>query len=129
MSAHLMGHTSLAEMVSTHVDVYRNLLKKALADAPPPTHDTDDASYYRHELHALVDIEAACMIEMGRSEGEATSAAAPSIKPERLRELLCRFRGFVIANATQWKIRTNDGQPTNHHNPIWAEIAEAVDNP
>ncbi|KIU33276.1 hypothetical protein SR39_13640 [Methylobacterium radiotolerans] len=41
----------------------------------------------------------------------------------RLKDLLERFRDFVSERAKQWD--TSKG-PCNHHNPIWAEIAEAL---
>ena len=65
MNEHLKGHKSLAEMVSTHIYAYRTLLENARDGAAAPSHETDDASYYQHELFALDDIEAACAIEMG----------------------------------------------------------------
>jgi hypothetical protein len=36
--------------------------------------------------------------------------------------LLWKFREFTIRNATQWTLGSN------HHNPIWAEVAEALDS-
>jgi hypothetical protein len=58
----LKGHMSLAEMVSGHIGVWRDLLKEAKEKAPSPTFDMDDRSYYQHELNALADIEAACAV-------------------------------------------------------------------
>jgi hypothetical protein len=43
---------------------------------------------------------------------------------KRLRDVLTRFREFVIRYATQWDI--SDG-PCNHHNPIWQEVAQALE--
>lgn len=36
--------------------------------------------------------------------------------------LLWKFREFTIRNATQWTLGSN------HHNPIWAEVAQALDS-
>lgn len=60
MTQHLKGHASLADMVSAHIAVYRELLLKALRETRD---DADNTSYLRHELRALDDIEAACNIE------------------------------------------------------------------
>ncbi|SOC21499.1 hypothetical protein [Thalassospira xiamenensis] len=76
MTDHLKGHKSLAEMVSAHINVYRDLLQDALKKAPAPTHDMDDAAYLRHELEALADIEAACAVEMVQE----VSAPAPGMR-------------------------------------------------
>jgi hypothetical protein len=38
----------------------------------------------------------------------------------RLRDVLTRFREFVIRNAVVWELGSN------HHNPMWMEVAEAL---
>lgn len=54
------GHSSLADMVSTHIDNWRYALKTLqkcqLSEA--------DVSYFQHELKALADIEAAVNTEL-----------------------------------------------------------------
>ena len=50
-----------------------------------------------------------------------TSAPATPVRGEEdVRSTLERFRNFVISNATQWK------RGSNHHNPIWEEVVEAI---
>lgn len=56
------GHYSLADMVSTHVAVWLRALE-AQKDAAI---DTDDRSYFEHEISALSDIKAACDMELGK---------------------------------------------------------------
>ena len=46
--------------------------------------------------------------------------ATPVGGEEDVRSTLERFRKFVISNATQWK------RGSNHHNPIWEEVVEAI---
>jgi len=62
MSAdHLKGHTSLAEMVSTHINTWQKLLEKAHEKAQrEKDEDGANSSYYTHELQALQDIKVAC---------------------------------------------------------------------
>jgi hypothetical protein len=64
-----------------------------------------------------------------KNSGPPTPPIPPSEAAGEGRELLERFRDFVLDNATQWRMETRDGQPTNHHNPIWQEIAEALSPP
>lgn len=45
---------------------------------------------------------------------------------EKVIDLLGRFREFVLDNVGQWKVATRQGLPTNHHNPIWQEMAEVL---
>lgn len=54
VAAAFKGHSSLAEMVSTHVSVWRSALLRANEA------DTHSDDYYQHELNALADIDAAC---------------------------------------------------------------------
>lgn len=42
------------------------------------------------------------------------------VEINELRELLERFRDFATNNATQWK------PGSNHQNPIWQEVADAI---
>lgn len=58
MKADYKGHKNLADMVSTHIDVWRNLLQDE--------HDRNysEMGYYKHELKALADIEAAINAEL-----------------------------------------------------------------
>jgi hypothetical protein len=37
----------------SHKDAWRRALKQCIANAPPATHDTDDAGYWKHELTAF----------------------------------------------------------------------------
>jgi len=37
----------------SHKDAWRRALKQCIANAPPATHDTDDAGYWRHQLTAF----------------------------------------------------------------------------
>ncbi len=54
------GHATLAEMVSGHIEVWRDALKHRLIDS-----DSADKLYIEHELKALEEIEKACEVEMG----------------------------------------------------------------
>ncbi|MFP3637809.1 hypothetical protein [Paraburkholderia sp. SIMBA_054] len=93
------GHSSLAEMVSTHIASFRNLIRSADVQARPDrsfavddhvdagSRDCDDAcenavdaGYIEHELAALDDIEAACRAELNTAAaiGIAEGAAAIS---------------------------------------------------
>lgn len=54
------GHKNLAEMVSTHIHVYRDLLQKQRDE------DFENHLYYEHELKALSDIENAVKQELGQ---------------------------------------------------------------
>jgi hypothetical protein len=58
---HLTGHISLAEMVSTHVHMWREALGALLLNK------AYDRSYVEHEQKALADIENACKVEMARA--------------------------------------------------------------
>ncbi len=60
MKADYKGHKSLADMVSTHIDVWREALTAMHEESTMPC----DMSYYRHELKALADIEAAIKAEL-----------------------------------------------------------------
>ena len=62
MKADYKGHKSLADMVSTHIDVWRALLQDE--------HDRNysESDYYKHELKALADIEAAINAELDGAE-------------------------------------------------------------
>lgn len=62
------GHSSLADMVSTHIHNWRDALRIAHENANPPDHieGTDDKSYWEHELKALDDIENAVKQELNQ---------------------------------------------------------------
>lgn len=60
MNEHLKGHKSLAEMVSTHIHIWREGLGLMAMN------DGYDQTYVAHEQRALADIEAACKAEMGQ---------------------------------------------------------------
>ena len=60
MNPHLKGHKSFAEMVAGHLSNYH----KALVYQRDSTVDLCDKAYYQHEINALADIRAACLIEM-----------------------------------------------------------------
>ncbi len=73
MAGQFGGHASLAEMVSTHIGVWRTLLTQARAAVPGdfsigadgcPASPEADQGYFDHELQALADIEEACRAEM-----------------------------------------------------------------
>lgn len=57
------GHSSLAEMVSTHIEVWRDQLKNRLEYLQ--SIGADDFSYVQHELKALDAIEKACELDRG----------------------------------------------------------------
>ncbi|HDR9086276.1 TPA: hypothetical protein QDB10_002167 [Burkholderia vietnamiensis] len=67
---HLKGHTSLAEMVSTHIGVFREALSHML------TNEAYDRAYVEHELKALADIDAACKTELASAESLRKAAPA-----------------------------------------------------
>lgn len=52
------GHKNLADMISTHIHVYRDLLQKHRDE------DFENHEYYEHELKALADIEKAVEQEL-----------------------------------------------------------------
>ncbi len=58
MKADYKGHNSLAEMVSTHIHVWRDLLQDER------DRNFEESSYYEHELKALAEIEAAVNAEL-----------------------------------------------------------------
>lgn len=58
---HLKGHKSLAEMVSTHIDIWREALAALLLN------NGYDHTHVEHELKALADIDNACKVEMARA--------------------------------------------------------------
>lgn len=45
------GHSNLADMISTHIHIYRDLLQKQRDE------DFENHEYWEHELKALADIE------------------------------------------------------------------------
>lgn len=66
MKADYKGHNSLAEMISTHIHVWRSALESLKDEAIPGAFlETDDSAYYEHELKALAEIEAAVNAELG----------------------------------------------------------------
>lgn len=60
------GHKSFAEMVSTHISVWRDLIKENIEKSEPAYGDfhDDDRGYWEHELKALEEINEACKHEM-----------------------------------------------------------------
>lgn len=64
MKADYKGHKNLADMVSTHIDVWREALTAMHEESTMPC----DMSYYAHELKALSEIEAAIKAELGGVE-------------------------------------------------------------
>ena len=56
----------------------------------------------------------------------ANRRVVPAREIARLRGVLLRFRDFVANNGGVRDISTSRGEPTNHHNPIWCEVAEAL---
>jgi hypothetical protein len=82
---HLKGHISFADMVSTHIAVWR----EALTDTLMLKGDPDDRSFIEHELKALDDIEAALEVEMNADPRDSSS---PDLKAEneQLREMLAQ---------------------------------------
>lgn len=56
--SHFRGHSSLAEMISTHIQAWRDALKTQMIDQR-------DTAFLKHELKALEEIEKACKIERG----------------------------------------------------------------
>lgn len=56
------GHSSLAEMINTHIHNCRDALKIARENSP--VIGSDDRSYWEHELKALDDIENAVKQEL-----------------------------------------------------------------
>lgn len=57
------GHNSLAEMISNHLRNYRVGLL-TLEAAATAQGDTDNASYWQHEIKALGEIEHAVSIDL-----------------------------------------------------------------
>lgn len=65
MKADYKGHKNLAEMVSTHISVWRSALNSLKEEAILGAFlECDDSAYYEHELKALNDIEAAVNAEL-----------------------------------------------------------------
>ena len=65
-NSHLKGHNSLADMVSTHIEVWRDGLKLRREQAYDKLHGTEYESaiaFIDHEMQALNDIEKACEVE------------------------------------------------------------------
>lgn len=58
MKADYKGHKNLADMVSTHTDVWRGLLLDTI------NRNDINSDYYKHELKALTDIEDAIKMEL-----------------------------------------------------------------
>ncbi|WKV24541.1 hypothetical protein [Escherichia phage vB_EcoS_PJ16] len=60
------GHSNLADMISTHIENWRDALKIAREHANPPdiVEGTDDRLYWDHEIKALDDIENAVKQEL-----------------------------------------------------------------
>lgn len=71
---HYGGHSSLADMVRTHINVWRGLLQEVVDDA-----SLGSASYWKHELKVLAEIDEACMIDAGVNEGFA-KGETPRVK-------------------------------------------------
>ncbi|HBO5516223.1 TPA: hypothetical protein L4559_005151 [Pseudomonas aeruginosa] len=82
---HLKGHNSIADMVSTHIAVWR----EALTDTLMLKGDPDDRSFIEHELKALDDIEAALEFEMNADARDSSSADFKA-ENEQLREMLAQ---------------------------------------
>jgi hypothetical protein len=71
MNEHLKGHKSLAEMVSTHIHIYREGLGLMAMN------DGYDQTYVQHEVKALEDIKKACDVEQSLSDKQ--EAALPEV--------------------------------------------------
>lgn len=75
MSDHFKGHDSLADMISTHIGVWRRLIEEARDASAEFEHNEhgslpgSDRSYYEHELRALAEIEIACENELESTSG------------------------------------------------------------
>ncbi len=61
MKADYKGHSTLAEMISTHIHVWRDLLQDAKEN------NFEERDYYEHELKALREIEEAVLVDLGRA--------------------------------------------------------------
>lgn len=60
---HLKSHTSFADMVSPHIERWREAMTDQLMIKAAP----DDVAFVKHELKALVEIEQACAFELNRA--------------------------------------------------------------
>lgn len=94
------GHSSLAEMVSTHIENWRTCLEMVASFDEEP-------SYYQHELKALADIEAAV---------KAIKDAPKELSSfEKLRELM----GYV-ENGSDVRVQiTQDDATRTYHVSAW----------
>ncbi|HEX7909148.1 MAG TPA: hypothetical protein VF534_13825 [Paraburkholderia sp.] len=73
---HLKGHKSPAEMVSTHIHVWREALAHLL------TNPSYDRAYVEHEQKALADIENACEVQLAeRTHPDQTDSTLDATLP------------------------------------------------
>ncbi|HGM7876958.1 TPA: hypothetical protein ACKQHR_001553 [Pseudomonas aeruginosa] len=98
---HLKGHSSFADMVSTHIGAWR----EALVDSLMIKGDTDDRSAIEHEIQSLDDIAAALEVELAASAGDV-AAEGLSEENQELRSMLAekvvsetRLRSFALRHG------------------------------
>lgn len=138
MNPHLKGHKSFAEMVAGHLSNYHN----ALVYQRDSTVDPCDKAYYQHEINALADIRAACVLEMQaapvgglveiyRSERGAFGIDAAfdppgpanvgmgQVAPECPKEPEVKLFGAEVINSTVSAIG-------NASNPYWVIMADSM---
>lgn len=63
INPHLKSHPSLADMVSPHIERWREALNDQLMIKAAP----DDVDFVKHELKALGEIEQACAFELSQA--------------------------------------------------------------